>query len=198
MRPSGRFKPGGWCGPSTLFEFVGTDKAYSSKLNKIARKAIRGLNRASACTAESLGAYLKSPVFGEAPRLVRISRAKGSNQGMRLICTKIILLSRAHLNKFELSKPGKALPSFLLSWFFHFTLCTILPPIVDILSGTILKRKRGEEPCASAGALDLTGPTSASKKGGELPAAQYVIANEAPAGHERAHGALLLLGLRQS
>ena len=65
------------------FEFVGTDQAYSSKLNRIARKALKGLKYASECTAESLGAYLKSPVFGEAPRLVRISQARGSNQGAR-------------------------------------------------------------------------------------------------------------------
>ena len=78
------------------FEFVGTDKAYSNKLTRIVRKALKGLNKASACTAESLGAYLKSPVFGEAPRLVRISRARGSNQGTRLIRTKIVLLGRAH------------------------------------------------------------------------------------------------------
>ena len=78
------------------FEFVGTDKAYSSKLTRIALKALKGLKCAFACTAESLGAYLKSPFFGEAPRLVRISRARGSNQGTRLIRTKIVLLGRAH------------------------------------------------------------------------------------------------------
>ena len=45
------------------FEFVGTDKDYSSKLSRIVRKAPKGLYCASACTAESLGAYLKSPVL---------------------------------------------------------------------------------------------------------------------------------------
>ena len=50
------------------FELVGADKAFSSKLTRIVRKALKRLNCASECTAESLGAYLKSPVFGEAPR----------------------------------------------------------------------------------------------------------------------------------
>ena len=77
-------------------EFVGTDKAYSKKLNGFVRKALKGLNYASACTAESLGAYLKSPVFGERPRLLRISQARGSNQGTRLIRTKIVLPGRSH------------------------------------------------------------------------------------------------------
>ena len=45
------------------FEFVGTDKAYSSKQTRIDRKALKGLNRVSACMDESLGAYLKSPVL---------------------------------------------------------------------------------------------------------------------------------------
>ena len=61
------------------FEFVGASKIHLSKLNRIIPKALNGLNKESACTAESLGAYLKSPVFGEAPRLVKISRARGSN-----------------------------------------------------------------------------------------------------------------------
>ena len=39
------------------FEFVGTDKAYSSKQIRVALKALKGLNCASACTAESPGAY---------------------------------------------------------------------------------------------------------------------------------------------
>ena len=78
------------------FEFVGIDKACSSKLKRTARKALKGLDYASACTAESLGANLKSPVLGEAPQLVRISQAGGSNQGTRLICIKIVLLGRAH------------------------------------------------------------------------------------------------------
>ena len=82
-------------------EFVGADKAYSMKLNKIARKALKGLNKASACTAESLVACLKSPVLGEAPRLVRISQARGSNQGTRLIRTKIVLLGRAHYYSYD-------------------------------------------------------------------------------------------------
>ena len=50
------------------FEFFGAYKAYFSKLNRIARKALKKLKCASAYTAESLKAYLKSPVFGEAPR----------------------------------------------------------------------------------------------------------------------------------
>ena len=37
------------------FEFVGTDRAHSSKPTKISRKALKGLNNASACTAEGLG-----------------------------------------------------------------------------------------------------------------------------------------------
>ena len=42
-------------------EFVKTDKAYSCKQTRIARKAHKGPNKAYVCTAESLGAYLKSP-----------------------------------------------------------------------------------------------------------------------------------------
>ena len=61
------------------FEFVGTHKAYSRKLSRIARKALKGLSKAPECTAVNLGAYLESPVFGEPPRLVRIFRARGSN-----------------------------------------------------------------------------------------------------------------------
>ena len=37
------------------FEFIGTDKAYSRKLTRIVRKALKGLKYASACTAEGLG-----------------------------------------------------------------------------------------------------------------------------------------------
>ena len=78
------------------FEIAGTDKAYSSKQTRIALKALKQRKCSSACTAEGLGAYIKSPVFGEAPQLVRISRARGSNRGTRLIRTKIVLLGRAH------------------------------------------------------------------------------------------------------
>ena len=59
-----------------FFEFVGTDKAWSSMLNRVARKALKGLkglNKAPAYTAESLVAYLESPDFGGAHRLVGIS-----------------------------------------------------------------------------------------------------------------------------
>ena len=77
------------------FDFFGTDKVYSTELSRVVRKALKGLNKAFACTAVSLGAYLKSPVFGEAPRLVRISRARGSKRGTRLIRTEIVLLGRA-------------------------------------------------------------------------------------------------------
>ena len=55
------------------FEFVEMEKACSNKLTRIARKALKGLKCASACTAEIPGAYLKSPVLGEEPRVVRIS-----------------------------------------------------------------------------------------------------------------------------
>ena len=61
------------------FEFVRTDRAYSSKLETNARKALKGPHKAPACKAGSLGAYLRSPVFGEVPRLVRITRARGGN-----------------------------------------------------------------------------------------------------------------------
>ena len=56
LKPSGRFEPGGWCEP-LFFWFVVTDKAYSSKQIRVALKALKGLNFASACTAESPGAY---------------------------------------------------------------------------------------------------------------------------------------------
>ena len=42
------------------------------------------------------GPTSKAPDFGEAPRLVWISRARGSKQGTRLIRTKVVLLGRAH------------------------------------------------------------------------------------------------------
>ena len=87
------------------FEFVGTDKAYVRKLTRIVSKALKGLKYASACTAESLRAYLKRPFFGEAPRLVKISRARGSNQVTRLIRTKIFLLGRARYYSYVLALP---------------------------------------------------------------------------------------------
>ena len=43
----------------------------------------------------ALGGYLKNPIFGEAPRLLRIFRARGSNQHTRLIRARIVLLGRA-------------------------------------------------------------------------------------------------------
>ena len=72
------------------FEFLGTEQARSGKLTQTDFKALKGLYCASACTAERLGGYLKSPAFGEAPRLVRISQARGSNQGTRLMRTIIV------------------------------------------------------------------------------------------------------------
>ena len=50
-------------------EFVGADNAFFSKLTRVVSKALKGLKCTSACTAESLGVCLISPVFGEAPRL---------------------------------------------------------------------------------------------------------------------------------
>ena len=64
----GAFRAGRQVRTIDSFEFVGTDNAYSRKQTRIFPKALKRLKCASACTAESIGAYLKSPCFGEAPR----------------------------------------------------------------------------------------------------------------------------------
>ena len=66
------------------FDYVGTDKAYSSKLTRFVRKALKALLRFCVHSRAS-GAYLKSLVYGEAPRLVGISQTRGSNWGRRLV-----------------------------------------------------------------------------------------------------------------
>ena len=63
IETSGAVRAGGLVRTIGSIAFVGTDKAYSNKLTRIAPKAFRGLKYAAACTAGGLGVYLKSPVL---------------------------------------------------------------------------------------------------------------------------------------